>query len=189
MKTNKMRLFVYLIFIFSLLQPARILPEEKNTDSLADLFEDINELVIKSNSWKGDLKNSSVSFIGDVKVTADNMKMNCRRLTLFFKTPQKDTSSNNKQPPVDKFHATGSIKIDIPEMGNAEAEDAVYERGTRQIILTGNPVGKFYMDGRKYEIPPGVEQIIYDLKEETILVESSKDEQAGLIISGKEEGN
>lgn len=189
MKINKNKILIYLIFLCFLLQPARVFPEENNRDNLADLFEEINELVIKSNSWKGDLKNSSVSFIGDVKVTADNMKMNCQRLMVFFKKPQEDSTPDSKQPPIDRFHATGSIKINIPEMGNAAAEDAVYERTTRQIVLTGNPVGKFYMDDRQYEIPPGVEQIIYDLKDEAILVESSKEEQAGLIISGKEEGN
>jgi len=189
MKVNKKNILIYMLFSFFFFMSALAFPEENNTDSLADLFEDINELVIRSNSWKGDLKNSSVSFIGDVKVTAENMKMSCQRLMVLFKKPQKDTSSDSKQPPIDKFHATGSIKINIPEMGNAAAEDAVYERDSRQIVLTGNPVGKFYMDDRQYEIPPGVEQIIYDLKEEAILVESSKDEQAGLIISGKEEGN
>ncbi|MFC1841314.1 hypothetical protein ACFL1N_17225, partial [Thermodesulfobacteriota bacterium] len=65
----------------------------------------------------------------------------------------------------------------------------VYERDSRQIILTGNPVGKFIMSDQLVEIPGGVEKIIYDLKEKTISVESSENEQAELSISGKEKGN
>lgn len=189
MKFNKKNILIYVFLSCFLFLPIWVFSDENKTDGLANLFEDIDELNIKSDKWKGDLKKSTASFTGDVKVTADNMEMSCQSLTMHFKKSQKDTSSNSKQPPVDKFHAVGSVKINIPGMGNASAEDAVYQRNTRQVVLTGNPVGKFHMDDRFYEIPGGVEKIIYDLREETILVESSEDTQAELNISGKEKGN
>ena len=70
-------------------------------------------------------------------------------------------------------------------MGTATSEEAFYEKDSRQIVLTGNPVGKFLMKDQLVEIPGGVEKITYDLKEKTIYVESSEQEQAELSISGK----
>lgn len=189
MKVNKKNILIILFLPCFLLLTAWVFSEENNRDGLSNLFEDINELKIDSDTWKVDLKNSAASFKGDVKVAADNMELSCGSLTVFFKKRQENPSSKSKQPPIDKFQATGSVKINIPDMGNASAENALYERDTRQVVLTGNPVGKFFMDNRFYEIPGGVEKIIYDLKEETILVESSEDDQAELSISGKEKGN
>jgi len=137
MKINKKRVFTYLIFACFLFLPAQAFLEEGNTNNLFDIKGE--EIEISSDSFE--VKDSTVSFEGNVSAVSGDMKIDCQTLMLYFKESLKDAFSDNKKPQIDKIIASESVKITGPDL-TAIAEKVVYYHDTEKIVLTGNPLIK-----------------------------------------------
>jgi lipopolysaccharide export system protein LptA len=172
---------LYLILItILLLLPYSVYSETAKTNSIFDTQN--GQINITSISYELDMKNSSASFTGDVKIVGNDMGMTCQKLVLFFSKSLKDSSTEEKKLNVEKIVATGSVVITRTDRGTATAEKAVYFNDSEKIVLTGNPVVK---DKDRFE--GGGNTIIMFLKEDRYVVEGSKDDKARLFATDKEE--
>lgn len=182
MKRIHSLLLVFISFFIMLLGTSH--PETKKAENIFDTQE--GEIKIESISWKLEMKGSKVTFNGDVKleglkVEEDDITMSCQKLELYFKNTGKDTSIKSNE--IEKIIATESIVIKRSDGSYATAENAEYIKESEKIILTGNP---YFTIGKGSEGHAPV-RLIYDLKEESITAEGTKEDKATLSRTGKDE--
>lgn len=172
-------LLVIFISLFIILSGSAY-PETKQVENI---FNNIKggKIKIESVSWKLDMKSYTGTFKGDVKVEGDDITMSCQKLELYFKNTGKDTSIKSNE--IEKIIATESIVIKRSDGSYATAEKAEYIIESEKIFLTGNP---YFTDGKGREGRAPV-RLIYDLKEESITAEGTKEDKATLSRTGKDE--
>jgi len=176
----KLKRGIYLTIItFLILIPYNIYSETTKTNGIFDTKK--REIYITSVSSKLDMKKSVFTFTGDVSVTGDasvmgdDMNMSCHKLEIFFKGALKDESKEKSKRSLEKIVATGSVVITRPDGGYARAEHAVYYHDLQQIVFTGNPDLDFMKDGTRYRSGGNGIIVTYDIKEECLLGEGTRD--------------
>ena len=155
-------------------------PETQKPETLFEIQD--GEIKIASITWKLSIKDSKITFNGDVKVEGNDMIMSCQKLELFFTDKAADDSKEGKYQ-VEKIVAIEEVVIErLKNGGLATAERAEYIRESGKIILTGNPV---FQDGEGRGGSAG--RIILDLNDESYIAEGTKEEKAKFFSSGKVE--
>lgn len=184
MNLKKIKIFALLLSAGFMVCSTSAFSEDKSAADYTEIK--IDELNIKADHYTLNMKTYTASFTGDVKVLADNMEMDSQELMVYYKDSGKNSSSDNDTPGIDRIIAKKSVKINIPEHGTANAEEATFFIDNEKILLTGNPSGEFTSGKQKMLIHGGVKSITYDLKNETVSVDRSEEKQAEITINGKD---
>ncbi|MFQ5586022.1 MAG: lipopolysaccharide transport periplasmic protein LptA [Thermodesulfobacteriota bacterium] len=107
-----------------------------------------------------------VKFYGNVIVLQKDFTLHSNELTVYYTPDGKD---------VKEIIAVGGVRI-VQPLREATSEKAVYRRGERVLILTGNPVVK-----QERDRVSGM-RIIFYLDEEKSIVEGSGEERVKAVI-------
>lgn len=154
------------------------------------------EINITSISFELDMKNSVLSFNGDVSgdVSSEMIDMEedyiitCQKLEVYFKRTPDDTSNKDNKYNVIKIVATGSVEITRSDGANAKAEHVVYNKDLEKIVMTGNPDLNYLKDDRRYQIGGDGKIVTYYTKEKRFHVKGTKENKANIKIkSGEDE--
>jgi len=177
---------IHSLFLISIclliILPGRVYSETKKAANLFNTQD--GKIKIESVSCKLDMKNSIGTFSGDVAVEGNDMSISCQKLELYFKNTGKDTSEKSGEYTIEKVIATEAVIIKRPVSGGyATAERAEYIIESEKVFLTGNP---YFTDGKGREGRAPV-RIIYDLREDSITAEGTKEDKATLSRTGKDE--
>jgi lipopolysaccharide transport protein LptA len=181
----KRSIFLTLITIL-LIHPCNVYTEENTKAN--NIFDTINgQINLTYISSEVDMKNSIITFLGDVDVVGDDMNMSCQKLVLYFNNSLKDVSKEDGKTSIEKIVASESVVFSSSKGMRATAEQAIYYNDTEKIVLTGNP---YYYYGDKYE-GGGIGAIVtYSIKEEVISVQGTKENKVkgkARIETGKDE--
>ena len=165
---------ILLVFIFSLLIPASVQPENR----LKKEAQEANKgpIVIKSQSLELDNKKRVVVFMGQVEAKREDMAINCEKMLVYYTGKSTELTSENADMRIDRIVATGKVKITRPDGIFATADKLVYYENGEKVVLTGKPVvkqGNDFVEGSR---------ITLYLTEERSVVEGSEKEKVRAVL-------
>lgn len=155
--------------------PSSVLPEAPQKQNKGG---DTGQMVIRSNSLEVDGSQDIViiTFIGDVDAKRDDFTIKCQKMILYYNNNPSGNDSGIEKSSIEKFIATGSVKISQPDGGLAMAEKAIFYQNDERVVLTGKPKVKqenYFVEGTR---------VILFLKEKRYVVEGSGDKKIKAFI-------